>query len=102
MLIFLLSSWTDGTAHRYLSSPWWTVVPESTEVTERWRDASMPEYLLEMSEDAAEPSHPEDGHVAGEVVAEVVPDESCLRAVADGTKEMETKGELLASATNVN
>ena len=42
------------------------VVPESTDVTERWRDADMPESLMEMSEDAAEPSQPEVGPVASE------------------------------------
>ena len=29
------------------------VVPESTDVTERWRDADMSESMTEMSEDAA-------------------------------------------------
>ena len=32
------------------------VVPESTDVTERWRDADMSESMTEMSEDAAETS----------------------------------------------
>ena len=32
------------------------VVTESTDVTERWGDAHMPESMTEMSEDAAEPS----------------------------------------------
>ena len=80
-----------------------TVALESTDVTDRWGDADMSESMMEMSEDAAEPSHPEGGPVAGEaqteeVVAEVAPDGSYLSAVADGTKEMATKGELLASA----
>ena len=66
MLIFLLSSWTDGTAYRHLSSPLWKPSsPENTGVTEMWGDADMPESMKEMSEDAARPSHPEVGPVAG-------------------------------------
>ena len=58
-----------------------TVVPENTGVTERRRDADMLESMKQMREDAAGPSHPEVGPVAGkaqteEVVAEVVPDGS--------------------------
>ena len=35
------------------------VFTESTGVTEGWGDADMPQFMMVMCEDAAEPSHPE-------------------------------------------
>ena len=47
------------------------VVPESTDVTEGRGDADMPESMMETSEDAAEPSLPGVGPVAGEAHPDV-------------------------------
>ena len=63
------------------------VVPESTDVTERWGDADMPESTMEMSEDAAEPSQPEAGPVAGEAQPEEVVAEVVFSAEADGNRD---------------